>query len=261
MPRVMLGALLVIVASPMTARAQCSAAPQIVDEVYRQVLERQADPAAAMFVEALSTGKMTVRSVVAAVAKSEEHRVRFFLRPVVVGVYRDVMRRDPSPTEIQTATSDLANGASLDAFVAHTAVRAVNNRPDAVRMLYVLLLDREPDADGLRNYTEAARQQGVEAVARSLVQSGEYRARTQDNTAMFVAGVRTLYQQLLGREPDPAGLAQGAQLAAVYGLDAVVDRLLDSREYLERYGENAVPGRRELRLCGPGSAQRTAIPR
>ena len=260
MRRYLAGALLIVATTPIAARAQCSPnAAQVVDDVYQQILERPADPAAGRFVQALGTGELSVRDVVAAVAKSDEHRVRFFLRPVVIGVYREMMRRDPSPAELQSAASELdGGGESVDHFVAHTALRAVNNRPDAVRMLYVMLLGREPDPIGLRNYTEAAQQQGLEAVAESLMQSQEYRARTRDNTAMFEPGVRALYQHLLGRQPDPSGLQQSMQLASVYGLDAVVDRIIGSREYLQQFGQDAVPGRRPMRFCG---SEDTAIPR
>ena len=263
MTRLFFGTVLLLGTVPMTARAQCSPnAPQIVDIVYRQVLERPADPASVSFAQALGSGRMTVRDVVAAVARSNEHRVRFYLRPIVVTVYRQMMDRDPSPDEMQLATSELAGGGdSLDEFVAHTATRAVNNRPDAVRLLYLRLLGREPDPEGLRNYTEAAQRQGIEAVARSLVRSDEYRVRTEDKTAMFEPSVRVLFRHLLGRDPDDFTLQQSMQLAAVYGVNGVVDRVMASQEYMQRYGDDIVPGHPDARFCGALNADRTATPR
>jgi len=70
-----------------------------------------------------------------------------------------------------------------------------------------------------------------------------------------------LYRHLLGRDPDPSLLQQSLQIAAVYDLNGVVDRIVASREYLDRYGEYAVPGRGDMRFCGPLNADRTAIPR
>jgi hypothetical protein len=252
-----------------SAQDRCtSSAPQIVDDVYKQVLERPADRDSAVFSDALASGRMTVREVVGEVAKSREHLERFFWRPVVVTVYRQMLQRDPSSQEMRAASSDLASGAAtLDGFVAHTATRAANNEQEAVRILYRRLLGREPDADGLRSSTQMAQQQGIEAVAQTIINSGEYRQRAAQggtatvNLAAYENGVALLYQHLLGRNPDRDGQQALTQLAAVYGLGAVVDRIVSSSEYSQRFGEDAVPGGRAVAFCSPERVPRQAIPR
>ena len=268
MPWLLLG-LVLMTASPAGAQERCSSsAAQIVDDVYKQVLERPADPASAPFTEALVSGRMTVREVVGAVGKSPEHLERIFWRPLIVTVYRQVLQRDPSEEERQIATRDLAAGTqTIDGFVAHTAARAANNEQDAVRILYRRLLGREPDPDGLRSNTELAQRHGIEAAAQSIVRSAEYRARANAaaspmEASAYEQGVRALYQRLLGRDADPDGLQASLQLASVYGLGAVVDRMVTSREYAERYGDYAVPGRAQQRFCAPTNVPtRTARPR
>jgi hypothetical protein len=268
MPRLLLG-LLVLIASPVSAQERCTtSAAQIVDDVFKQVLERPADPASAPLTEALATGRMTVRDLVADVAKSREHLERFFWRPLIVAVYRQVLRREPTNEEQEIAARDLMAGTqTVNGFVAHTAARAANNEQDAVRILYRRLLDRDPDPDGLRSHTEIAQRQGIEAAAQSIVASPEYRNRANatvgptESAAFYEPGVRVMYRHLLGRDPDPDGLQSLTQLASVYGLPMVVDRMVTSREYTERYGDFAVPGRPDLRLCPPAIAPRGASPR
>jgi hypothetical protein len=267
MPRLLLG-LLFLAASPAAAQERCtSSAAQVVDDIYKQVLERPADAGSAMFTEGLVSGKMTVRDIVAEVGKSREHQERFFWRPLIAGVYREVLQRDPSGEEQQIAARELMGGTqTVDGFVAHTAARAANNAQDAVRILYLRLLGREPDPDGLRNHTELAQRQGLEAVAQSIVASPEYKSRhsagaSGDNGVSYEAGVRALYQHLLGREADPDGLRALMQLASVYGLPAVADRIVSSPEYAQRYGSDTVPGSGAQRFCAPPNASRPALPR
>jgi hypothetical protein len=260
---------LCLLASPAAAQDNCTtSAARIVDDVYKQVLERPADPASAAFTEALVSGRMTVRAVVNDVAKSREHLERFFWQPVVGAVYRQVLQRDPSAEEQQLATRELMSGAqTVDAFVAHTASRAANNAQDAVAILYRRLLGREPDAEGLRNYTELAQRQGIEAVAQSIVASAEYRSRASsanapsDSATAYEQGVRTLYQHLLGREADPAGLRSLTQIASTAGLAAVVDRITGSPEYIQRFGDYAIPGRPDQRFCAPVTPRPNRSPR
>ena len=51
---------------------------QVVNELYRHMLERQADAGSAHWVQQLESGRMTVRDVVRSIAISPEYTERFF---------------------------------------------------------------------------------------------------------------------------------------------------------------------------------------
>jgi hypothetical protein len=252
-----------LLAAP-AAQQWCTGASQVVDAAYRQVLERPPDPASAGFVSAIESGRMTVRELVAALAKSPEHTNRFFWQPLVRAVYRQVLQRDPSADELQQATSQLStSGTTIVDLVAQTAARAANGQDEAVRILYRRLLGREPDAGGLQSYTEMMRTQGIDAVARSIVASAEYRAHAgpdgvpSEDFAAYQQAVDTLYRHVLGRAPDPGGLHDLTAIAAAQGVNAVVDEMVNSREYAQLYGVDIVPGHPDMRLCrGVGTSGR-----
>jgi Ca2+-binding EF-hand superfamily protein len=146
---------------PAVAAAQepCTGdARHVVNEIYRQILERSADRGSDTFVRQLTSGQATVREVVRQVAKSSEHKERF-----LAGDGEDARRQ-------------------------------------AVGTLYRHLLDRQADAGGVQAHS--------------------------------------------------AGLASK-------GADAVIDNIVNSSEYQEKFGDNRVPGT-DLRYCGPqaqGSAR------
>jgi hypothetical protein len=257
----------VIVLSSFTtaafAQAPCVAdAAQVVNRIYQQVIERPADAGAAELTEALSSGRLTVREAVAAVVGSPEYEMRFFWPTIVSAVHERLLQRPPTQQEMRIATRQLAEGGGPTAFVADTATRAVNNNPNAIRMLYRGLLQREPDPDGLRAYTEMAEQRGVRAVAEHIVASEEYRDKATASglplgVDAYAPPVRALYRHLLGREADPGGLQALAEVASVYGMKGPVDRILGSPEYLQQFGENGIPGS-TIQFCEP---ERRAVPR
>ena len=125
----------VLAAMPAISSAQqpCTTdARQVVNELYRHILERSADAGSQGWVDKLQGGT-TVRDVVHALVDSPEHNQRFH-----------------NPNEGAVANE-----------------RAVAN-------LYRHILGRQPDAGGLRAYTEMAGRQGLEAVAHSILNSDEY---------------------------------------------------------------------------------------
>ena len=71
---------LAVTFSPAVVAAQqpCTTdARQAVNELYRHLLERQADPGSANWVQQLEGGQLSVRDVVRQIAKSPEHVERF----------------------------------------------------------------------------------------------------------------------------------------------------------------------------------------
>jgi hypothetical protein len=97
-----------LTAAPSLALAQqpCTTdARQVIEQVYRQVLERSADPGASVWVDRLSRGT-TVREVVRGIAQSPEHLQRFGSQSrenMVVDVYRHLLNRGPDPEGMKNA--------------------------------------------------------------------------------------------------------------------------------------------------------------
>jgi hypothetical protein len=80
-------------------------ARQVIEQVYRQVLERSADPGASVWVDRL-TSRTTVREIVRGIAKSPEHLQRFGSQSrdnMVVDVYRHLLNRGPDPEGMKNA--------------------------------------------------------------------------------------------------------------------------------------------------------------
>ena len=80
--------------------------------------------------------------------------------------------------------------------------------PELVATLYRTFLHREPDPGGLAGWSAVLRTQRL-AVARGFILSPEFQRLLPDRTdrAAVAAVITRLYQQILQREPDPAGLA------------------------------------------------------
>jgi len=97
-----------LTAAPSLALAQqpCTTdARQVIEQVYRQVLERSADPGASVWVDRLRRGT-TVREIVRGIAQSPEHLQRFGSQSrenMVVDVYRHLLNRGPDPEGMKNA--------------------------------------------------------------------------------------------------------------------------------------------------------------
>src|SRR5687767_5999083 len=190
------GAVVALMAALQVQQPCIANPPQVVDDIYKQVHERPADPGSAGFSRALGSGELTVREIVIRVAQSPEHLNRFFWRPLVNDIYRQSLRRQPSAEEQQAAMRQLASGMPVRGFIARTAVSAAQNETQAVQILYQQLLGREPDPDGLRAHVVLAQQSGLDAVVRSIMNSQEYRLRAQrpanEELTAYSTGVQLL---------------------------------------------------------------------
>jgi hypothetical protein len=87
----------------------------------------------------------------------------------------------------------------------------------------------------------------VRDVVRSIVLSPEYRRRF-DPPASPEDAAATLYRHLFAREADPGGVRWAAQGIATHGLTAIIEQLLASEEYEQRFGDWGVPGS-NVRFC------------
>jgi hypothetical protein len=129
------------------------------------------------------------------------------------------------------------------------------NARQVVRELYRHMLERQPDAAaaGWVRQLESG-QTTVRDVVLAIASSPEYSERfiyQAGGRMPYKESVTSMYRHILGRQPDPEGLRDYARLAQQSGPEAVVDRLVTSREYGQRYGAWGVPGSGGLRYCPP----------
>jgi hypothetical protein len=178
-----------VVTPGTVGRQTCTTnAPQVVDDVYQQVLERSADQASSGLTEALAAGRMTVRDVVREVATSEEHAERFFWQPAVQNLYRNLLGRDADPEGLEVFTTKARTsglGAAQRDIMASPEYQQKGSSAGAptdntasyeagVRSLYRHLLGRDPDPLGLRDLTQIAMRNNFEAVIDRMLTSQEY---------------------------------------------------------------------------------------
>jgi hypothetical protein len=97
---------LTVIPSLAVAQQPCTMdARQVIEQVYRQVLERSADPGASVWVDRLSRGT-TVREIIRGFGKSQEHLQRFGSQSrenMVVDIYRHLLNRGPDPEGMKNA--------------------------------------------------------------------------------------------------------------------------------------------------------------
>ncbi|HEY0037735.1 MAG TPA: phycobilisome rod-core linker polypeptide, partial [Longimicrobium sp.] len=111
----------------------------------------------------------------------------------------------------------------------------------AVEAAFVQVLERSGEAGEIDQYSaQATSGTGVRGVVTALAKSPEYHARFITPVA-GCAALTLLYRHLLAREPDGAAWAY-LDVAATYGWNWVIDQLVNSQEYTDRFGDRAVPG-------------------
>jgi TorA maturation chaperone TorD len=159
--------------------------------------------------------------------------------------FRDVLNRQPSSSELRRYRTLIEE----DGWTESDVRRDLKSRQDyrshsgrgsgdvdrIIRRAYQDILDRDPDQEGLRSYRRAMIDQGwtEQAVREDLRKSPEY-AKNQRRSAERI--VTRAYQEVLGREPDPAGLNTYANRVMRDGWDEYDVRaaLEKSPEYRQR---------------------------
>lgn len=125
-----------------------------------------------------------------------------------------------------------------------------------VSELYRHILERQPDP-GSSHWVEQLQsgRMTVREVVRGIVTSPEYDRRfiyTEYGEAVpYERSVARFYRHILGRQPDAQGQRDFAELAQQRGAEAVIDRILSSREYDQQFGAWGVPGSGGVRFCQP----------
>ncbi|MFM8930920.1 MAG: DUF4214 domain-containing protein [Gemmataceae bacterium] len=148
----------------------------------------------------------------------------------VAGLYREILEREPDTGGLEHFTARWQAGASFKSIAAAILGSRENLLQDVGRT-YKELLGRVADPAGLENWV-AKMQQGASMleVRAGILSSAEYLAKVGGKEG-FVA---SLYQNMLLREADTAGLAHFNQVLANKGAYQAAWEFLHSREYLER---------------------------
>jgi TorA maturation chaperone TorD len=135
--------------------------------------------------------------------------------------FRTLLNRAPSSFELRRYRMLMQNGWSeadvrrdLRERSDYRAVRGRRgvNAEDVVRRAYQDILGRDPDPDGLSNYRSKIVEEGWSEwdVRQALRRSDEYAATGGSAVGFRTASadriIRRAYQDILGREPDAAGL-------------------------------------------------------
>jgi VCBS repeat-containing protein len=130
-------------------------------------------------------------------------------------LYADLLQRDADAGGLSYWMQQLQQGASRSQ-VAEGIWRSDEHRGMQVDAYYNTFLHRAADAGG-RDYWVRAFQNGATEsdVEQGFLTSGEYQS-THTTDAAYLAG---LYQDVLGRNADPAGLAYWSQILASAGAD------------------------------------------
>jgi hypothetical protein len=92
----------------------------------------------------------------------------------------------------------------------------------------------------------------VRDIVRELAQSREHTSQSgrRGDPAGDEQTVRRLYRHVLGRDADPGGLEAHTRGLNTEGPAAVIDSMLNSPEYQQKFGDYGVPGSTGLRYCG-----------
>ena len=151
----------------------------------------------------------------------------------VSSLYSDVLVRQPDPAGFNNWVNLITSGRLTRAQVAEAFIRSEEAviRSIYIIKLYLGVLLRDPDYAGWRGWTSALLSSGSRSlIVAGFLQSPEFKARYGSLTDD--AFVRQLYRNILGRDPDPAGLeGWKAVLARGVSRNDVAVGFLDSIEF------------------------------
>ena len=121
-----------------------------------------------------------------------------------------------------------------------------------VEQAYRQVLERSADPASSASVDALSRGTTVREIVRGLARSSEHLQRF-GNQARENAIV-DVYRHLLNRGPDPEGLRNNVDLVNRRGIVPLIDQLVDSPEYRQKFGDWTVPGS-NVRFCAPGERQ------
>jgi hypothetical protein len=130
-------------------------------------------------------------------------------------LYRELLGRDADPTglaankgaSLEVIRRSIMNSAEYKAKNPGAAPASGGTSggagADVITQLYRELLGRAPDPTGLAANMGAS----AETIRQSILNSAEYQAKNAGAAAPSGGGIANIYQQMLGRAPDPTGIA------------------------------------------------------
>jgi hypothetical protein len=122
----------------------------------------------------------------------------------VTGLYYDLLHRQPQQAEVTGWTSALYGGVSREQIILGF-LGSTEYRTDLLREDYQTFLNRDPDTGGLQALLQALGQGATpQDLMAAFVTSNEY---YQKQGGTIPGWVNAIYQDLLGRPADAAGLA------------------------------------------------------
>lgn len=131
--------------------------------------------------------------------------------------------------------------------------QCTSNANQVVTRLYQQILERAPDANAAGRVQQLANgNTTVRQMVADLAKSPEHAQRffqPTETQEQRESAVNFAYRHLLGRPGDAGGLRAYVTKAQQLGFNAVVDELVASAEYSEKFGNDGVPGT-GLRWCG-----------
>ena len=112
-----------------------------------------------------------------------------------------------------------------------------------VPRIYQQVIKRRPDSAGSERYRQLLEggTTDVKSIVRELLQSDEWKTRFIDGRSVQETAL-ALYDCVLARAPDVGGWHELLSWEPRHGWKPVMDGMLDSAEYNERFGSDLVPG-------------------
>ncbi len=114
---------------------------------------------------------------------------------------------------------------------------------DLVRRIYRQVLERQVDDSGMMTWGGFLDrgEKSIREVIRLIGKSAEYQRRFVIEVSLLEAA-KLMYKHFLARDPENDTVMGGwAAHIAQHGWQSAVDGFLNSEEYMNRFGENAVP--------------------
>jgi len=152
----------------------------------------------------------------------------------VQALYRTVLNRVGSPHEVAAWVAKMSAGVTIPE-VAASFVNSTEHREAEVDSYYQEFLHRTPDS--MASFWVSALQNGAseESVVDGIIDMPEYQATHPDSASL----IQGLYQDVLGRQADPAGYAEwSAALSAGATRAMLVDSFVHSAEAVDQVIEN-----------------------
>src|SRR5581483_5660378 len=115
---------------------------------------------------------------------------------------------------------------------------------NTLRDVYHNILGRDIDDASLQEHTQRLEQnqETVRDVVRNLAHSQEYNERVIATHPAAPDQITIAYKQFLGRDPDSEGLEHyKEQMASGKQIGEVINDLIGSQEYTNKFGDNSAP--------------------